>query len=216
MTRMSAGAAVSALVIAACGAPAGPTPKPPPLPPAAPLSVRLAPSVLSCYPRPSRPCVVGVQAVVSSPANLPLSYVWSGCGSGTSSTSSCTFDRPGESEVVVEVTDALGQVARAAAMARAVNQPPLVTISSFAVFESAGSIEVAAYATDEVNSCSWDTHVVTAGGICERGYFRCFVGNLEVGARKSAPAGQCELTLTVTDEWGLSGTSTRTFTLPLR
>jgi hypothetical protein len=49
---------------------------------------------------------------------------------------------------------------------------------------------------------------------CTNGYSRCQLGTLDVGAIKTAPSGMCTLTFTALDEWGLSSTVTKSFTLP--
>lgn len=217
-SRILAGAA--ALVVAACAESSSPG-----QPSGGPLGVTVAPSTLSCHPHPNAPCSVSVEAVVTN-ASGPVSYVWSGCGSGTARNTTCTVERPDQQlSVAVEVTDGRGQTARATGTPTGTNLPPTVTITDFVLWESwnaaagGGSFEVAAGVGDPEHpsnsGCGGvpSTRTVVATGICDKGYVRCF-GDLEVGALKTAAAGMCVLTFSGADEWGLTGTTTKTFTLP--
>jgi hypothetical protein len=201
-----------------------PNPTQPDLPP---LTVTLAASQTSCYPRPSQACSIDFAAVVPASEARSLRYTWSGCGSGTARTSTCSIDRPGDVTIAVEVTDQAGQTTRATGTARGANLPPSVEIGDFVLWESwddtrrAGSFEVSGRISDPevpTGDCGPgpDMRAVTASGICSSGYARCTVGNLEVGALKIAAAGECSLTLTGIDEWGVPATVTKTFQLPRR
>lgn len=208
----------------ATGCAQSPTPTQPGLPP---LTVSFAASQTSCYPRPSQACSIAFTAVVPASEARSLRYIWSGCASGTAATAHCSVERPGEVTVTVEVTDQAGQTARATSTARGANLPPSVEIGDFVLWESwdntrgTGSFEVAGRISDPevpTGDCGSgpDMRVVTASGICSSGYARCTVGNLELGALKTAPTGECSLTLTGIDEWGTPATVTRTFQLPRR
>jgi hypothetical protein len=127
--------------------------------------------------------------------------------------------------VTVDVTDIRGQTARATGTPTGTNLPPRVTITDLVLWESwnpssgGGSFEVGAFLSDperpsSSGGCGELAHLtVAAAGICEKGYARCFT-TLDVGAIKTAPSGMCVLTVTARDEWGLTGTATKTFSLP--
>jgi hypothetical protein len=82
----------------------------------------------SCHPTPSSPCEVTLIASASDPDGDPLSYIWSGCASGTSATASCTVSSLSEVEAVVHVSDGRGGEANASHMASGVNAPPTCSI----------------------------------------------------------------------------------------
>lgn len=185
---------------------------------------------LTCYPRPSAPCSVGVEAEVSSTGGASnstgdLTYAWSGCASGTAKTASCVIERPGDVAVTVRVTDRRGPAADATVTATGTNQPPVVTITNAVMWESwypssgGGSFEVSARVADPERPTTSDcgtvaTRSVTASGVCYGAYYRCFCGTMDIGALKNAQSGECTLTLTALDEWGLTTTTTRSFNLP--
>lgn len=187
------------------------------------LSVAIVSAQLGCYPKPNAPCLVTVEAVVAN-SSRPLRYSWSGCAAGTEKTASCVVLRPGDVAVSVRVTDDRGEYGDASAAATGTNQPPVATITDSVLWESwypatgGGSFEVDGYGRDPEDVggsfCGPPTRTVTAAGICTNGYARCLLGALDIGAIKTAPSGQCELTFTVFDEWGLPGSITKTFTLP--
>ena len=214
-------AIVSALVVAACAESSSPAQ------PSGPLSVTLAPSQLSCHPHPNTPCSVYVEAVVTNTGGGSVSYAWSGCGSGASRSTTCTIDRPDQPlAVAVTVTDDRGQTAQATGTATGTNLPPTVTITDQVMWESwypssgGGSFEVFSTFNDPDHSGHQGCYgggrppVITAAGICERGYSKCSAGNLDVGALKNAASGACVLTYTAADEWGLTSTTTKAFSLP--
>ena len=189
------------------------------------LSVAITSSQLSCHPKPATPCTVSVEAVANS--SRPLSYGWSGCASGAARTATCVVLRPGDVAVSVRVTDDRGEFGDATAMATGTNQPPTVVITDAVMWESwypesgGGSFEVSGRILDPEQPTTSDCGpnggrgvTVTASGICTTGYHRCFVGTLDLGAIKTASSGMCTLTFTAPDEWGLSSTVTKSFTLP--
>jgi hypothetical protein len=212
-------AAAAALVVAACSnaSPAQPSP--------GTLLVTLAPSALACSPSASAPCTVYVEAVVQN-ASGEVSYAWSGCGSGTTRSTTCSVEQPGQQlTVAVDVTDGAGRTVRASGTATGnANLPPNVTITDSVLWESwnatagGGSFEVVARINDPESGpgdCGLgpDRRTVTASGICASGYSRC-IGALDIGALKTAASGMCVLTLTAWDQWGAIATTTKTFTLP--
>ena len=216
-------AAVASLVLAACakssmpGEPSG----------GGAFMVAITPSAPGCYPRPNKPCTVTLDAVVTNARNPDeVTYAWSGCGSSTARSITCTIDRPGPVSVEVRATER-GQTVTATATPTGTNVPPTVEIWDSILWESwiaargTGSFEVFGTITDlelpTSNPCGRgpDNRTVTASGICTTGYARCdFLSVLAVGALKTAPSGDCTLTLTATDEWGAPSTVTKTFKLP--
>jgi len=191
---LSRGLAVaSALVVAACaessspGQPSGP----------GSLSVAITPSPATCYPRPSTPCVVNVEAVVSNSAGRPLVYAWSGCASGAGKTASCLIQSPGNLAVSVRVTDIRGQSSDATGTATGTNLPPTATITDNVLFESwnpatgGGSFEVDGFGRDpEVvagSACGPSTRTVSGAGICTNGYSRCSIGALDIAQSRQPP-----------------------------
>jgi hypothetical protein len=203
------------LAVAACAGASSPG-----QPSAAAFGVTLAPSSLSCHPHPNVPCAAYVEAVVTNPSGRALSYAWSGCGSGTAYNTTCRIDRPDQETVVtVDVTDAIGLTARASATVTGQNLAPELTILDFVLWESQVSFEVSGIISDPEHPSgshcgTVSLRAVSASGICENGYYRCIVGNLDVGANKTAPSGACDLTLSAADEWGLSASTTKSFSLP--
>lgn len=75
-----------------------------------------------CHPR----CSLTVEAVAEDPDGDELSYVWSGCASGTDERESCSIPQPGDYTASVTVSDGRGGVASAFVDLRGVNRPPVV------------------------------------------------------------------------------------------
>jgi hypothetical protein len=176
------------------------------------FTVTLTPS--SCHPRPSQPCAL--RATVTSPNGLSsfqqAQFVWSGCASGSGPEVTCVVDRPGPVTASVEVTDDRGRTIRGSGTGEGTNLPPVPTILGI-VFESAGSLEAFARHNDPEDpaGCGSIQRVVTASNDCKSGYGICTAGNLDIGGIKTASAGTCTLTYTAVDEWGATGTVTKSF-----
>ncbi len=83
----------------------------------------------TCYPRPGTPCTISVTVSASDPDGDPLSYVWSGCGSGTGATGSCAVTDLSQQTATVTVSDGRGGSVTGSVNVTGVNQPPTVTIS---------------------------------------------------------------------------------------
>jgi hypothetical protein len=75
-----------------------------------------------CHPR----CELTVEALAEDPDGDELSYVWSGCASGTRERESCTIPQPGDYTAAVTVSDGRGGVASASVDLRGTNRPPIV------------------------------------------------------------------------------------------
>jgi hypothetical protein len=79
-----------------------------------------------CHPN----CTIGLDAVVSDPDNDPISYVWSGCASGTGSHAQCSVSARGPVGATVFVHDGRGGYGVASITVNGINSPPSVTRQS--------------------------------------------------------------------------------------
>lgn len=75
-----------------------------------------------CHPR----CTLTVEAQAEDPDGDELSYVWSGCASGTGARETCTIPQPGDYTASVTVSDGRGGVASAVVDLRGTNRPPSI------------------------------------------------------------------------------------------
>jgi hypothetical protein len=80
-----------------------------------------------CHPR----CSLTVEAQAEDPDGDELSYVWSGCASGTNVRESCAIPQPGDYAASVTVSDGRGGVASAFVDLRGTNRTPIVQGGQF-------------------------------------------------------------------------------------
>ncbi len=184
------------------GSPATPAPTPTTTLPPAPPTVTISGGGGSCHPN----CTVAFGATVTGGAP-PIAYAWTGCTTGTGTSSSCTVDRVGGLTGTVTVTDGLGRTATASASASGVNAAPTVSCNSpncdgtpyptktcgIGVADSDPDNDTLSYSATNLNgpckslNCSWSR------GFC----------NVQATA-----AGTCKFTVTVSDPWGGSKSAT--------
>jgi hypothetical protein len=223
MSWRTALAATAAVVVAACSNASGPA-QPTDGPGSASLTVAITSPQFGCYPKPTTPCRVTVEAVVADSGGRPLTYNWSGCASGTARIATCVVLRPGDVAVSVRVTDDRAQFGDATATATGTNLPPVVEIYDSVLSDrwdatrGIGSIEVYGRHDDpELGSGCPYSRVIKASGICTQGSTPwCTGGDLTISVIKAAPSGECTFTLTGVDQWGLAASVTKTFTLPVK
>lgn len=196
----------------------------PPAPPEMPaLEVTVTLSAAGCRPRPTKPCALAAVATVTSklPPMEPLRFKWSGCTAGAESRATCSVDRPGENQTIVDVADQSGRTARAVAIADGINRPPAPSIFEGLFYESSLTVGFIAYHNDPDEAWGCDARrQVSVSGDCETPVDMCggtlTGGDIEIYARKRVPAGICTVTFTATDEWGASGTVTTSIPFPRR
>jgi hypothetical protein len=105
-----------------------------------------------CHPR----CALTVEAQAEDPDGDELSFVWSGCASGTGERESCTIPQPGDYTAAVTVSDGRGGVASASVDLRGTNRPPVIQ-GSAQVF-AAGSWRILVFEEDpddDAMVCGW-------------------------------------------------------------
>jgi hypothetical protein len=106
----------------------------------------------ACHPR----CSLTVEAQAEDPDGDEISYVWSGCASGTGQRESCDIPQPGDYTAAVTVSDGRGGVASAIVDLRGTNRPPVVQ-GSTQVF-AAGSWRILVFEEDPDDDpmvCGW-------------------------------------------------------------
>ena len=218
-------AAFSASILTVCGACGhAPTAPVPPTPP--PVLANTAPTVTvafqgssACVPLPGKPCTLTVKADASDPDQDPLSFVWSGCATGTSNQATCTIDQLGPVAATVDVSDGHGHTVRGSASGNGgTNQPPGVQIGYITPIGDV-TVELLGNIVDPDEGFLCGTQYcesATAAGACKPNVFlRCScLAGLEADAYRTASSGTCTVTFNVKDSWGLVGTTSVTFTYP--
>jgi hypothetical protein len=84
--------------------------------------VSLSRVIDACHP----PCRITFTAEASDPEGEELSYVWSGCTSGTERSAPCFIEHPGPAGVAVTVTDQQGGVTTVTATVEGTNAAPTI------------------------------------------------------------------------------------------
>lgn len=78
---------------------------------------------MRCHPK----CTVTLQAVAADPEGDPLTYVWSGCATGTTSSTICVVNVVGQVLATVLVQDGRGGATLKTAVVEGTNAAPVVT-----------------------------------------------------------------------------------------
>jgi hypothetical protein len=76
----------------------------------------------SCHP----PCTRTFTASATDPDGDPVTYLWTGCASGTANIATCSLATVGDITAAVVVSDGRGGVASASALATGTNRPPVI------------------------------------------------------------------------------------------
>jgi hypothetical protein len=170
-----------------------------------------------CTPQIGNACALTVTAEASDPDGDPLTYLWSGCASGTAPRATCIVDRPGPVLASVVVGDNHGHMIQAtgSGVGGGENRSPGVQIGYITVFPS-GTIELLGNVLDpdEGLRCGSQYCVsVSASGACGAPVgLRCTcLAGLEADVTRTAAAGMCSVTFSVKDSWGEIGNPVFTF-----
>jgi len=176
-----------------------------------------------CAPLPGKPCTIPVNVNATDPDGDLLSYVWSGCATGTSRQATCTVDRPGPVAATVDVSDGHGHTVRGTATGEGTNQPPHVDANCYPhPYGPYGEFgyEECWFTVDDPDEgwlCGWDRcESATASGACRPAVAldcSCRAG-LTAEVWWTASTGTCTVTFNVKDSWGLIGTTAVSFTYP--
>jgi hypothetical protein len=179
-----------------------------------------------CAPLPGKPCTIPVNVNATDPDGDLLSYVWSGCATGTSRQVTCTVDRPGPVAATVDVSDGHGHTVRGTATGEGTNDRPRVSASCYprptgptgALYGEFGYDECYwdAWDLDEGHFCGCEhCESITASGACRIAWLDCTCrSGPEVDVAWTALSGTCTVTFNIKDSWGLIGTTAVSFTYP--
>jgi hypothetical protein len=182
------------------------------------VSVTAVPT--GCHPRHQTPqsCSATCTARASDEDGDALSYNWSGCATGGSSTATCTVTQPGNTACTVRVTDTKGGTATASATVEGTNVPPGMTNGCWWGGTPAGcaltslpawtNAEYRFVGSDPDDPEPWNTLTCSATSQTPSSctVTRCYLYNMstlrffvELGTRG---AGTCTLRVTLNDDWG--------------
>lgn len=201
----------------------GPTPTPSPVPTATPPTVGNSDPTVSvsgggsCYPSPSRPCSVDVEAVATDPDGDSLRYSWSGCASGSGPRATCEVTSPGTHTATVTVSDGRGGSATASKGCKGTNRAPTASFFPVTSNPQPANRTVTLIGNgsdpDEGFLCGRDLCVDgRASGACTFVRFDCTcLAGVEIDVHTTTGPGTCKVTLVVQDEWGLRGSGTASF-----
>jgi hypothetical protein len=164
-------------------------------------SVEIAASPSSCHP----PCSVQLDAAASDPDNDELTYVWSGCASGTGAHARCSVSNTGPTTAAVFVFDGKGGFHTATIAVDGTNAPPRITRQFNAAIP--GFFGVIIDYTDDGNPsetvCGWLGNCLCSGQMPQGYNLRCSL---------PSDRGACYMEFACTDRFG--GTGTARFELP--
>jgi hypothetical protein len=178
----------------------------------------------SCIPMPTKACYIGVQVQASDPDEDTLTYVWSGCATGTYIDAICTVSAPGDNVASVIVSDSHGHSVSANIASLGVNTAPHLELSApFPLPGNTPTMEMSGRIADtEEQLCGGAPFgggacpllvSGTISGACKPIYAfncSCFDGTF-LDVYRTASSGECTATFTVQDSWGLQGTTSKTF-----
>jgi hypothetical protein len=145
----------------------------------------------SCHPD----CTLTARAVASDPDGDPLTYVWSGCASGTEVTAQCSVLAPGVVSAVVVVSDGHGGVTAVSADALGTDADPIVTGGRVIQGPQA---QLSAQFSDpdgDPLTCGWSGDCTCTGQ----------ASTFNLSCDVPAGAGSCSMLFQCTDVFGASG-----------
>ena len=160
--------------------------------------VEITATSTSCHP----PCSVQLEAAASDPDNDDLTYVWSGCASGTGPSSACDVSSVGLVTAAVLVFDGKGGFHTGTFSVTGTNIPPRIARQVNASIP--GFLGVVIDSTDDAGSelaCGWLGNCTCTGSMPQGYNMRCF-----------PQGGSCYMEFSCTDRWG--GTGSARFDLP--
>ena len=166
-----------------------------------------------CAPLPARPCTVTLIAQATDPDGDELTYRWSGCAAGSSPRATCTVERLGPIQASVDVGDNHGHAVNGTASATGTNHAPGVQIGPLILIPT-DVIDMLGSITDPDEELCLSQYCVSiaASGACRTPSLSCScLAGLEAEVHRTAPTGTCNLTFTVKDSWGQTGTTTFSF-----
>jgi hypothetical protein len=176
-------------------------------------------------------CSVSLRAEASDPDGDALHYRWSGCAGGTDADATCSIDRLGVLTATVEVTDGRGASAKASKNVEGTNRAP--TPGSFFCFyrpsQNPGAPDCGhagceppiptngigfcidgSFSGRDVEGDGMGCGPISATGPCTvLGIYECggVADAFSFEFRTGDQAGECVLGITVSDDWGATGST---------
>jgi hypothetical protein len=166
----------------------------------------------SCHPpSPTTPCTVPVTATATDPQNDPLTYAWSGCCSGTGTSSVCTVRTLAANTCTVVVSDNNGHSTSASKTVTGVNQAPTCSVGALTRQDGVGAATYDWHGTDSDADTAFTCRPRTAPGNIGASIGACTAGRLDIMAQCYSTTTET-LTITIKDAWGAAGTCSNSLT----